>query len=297
MLSLMTTDTARQGHLRIGELSRRTGVSVELLRAWERRYGLLSPSRTAGGFRLYGDADERRIRRMLGHLDAGVSAGEAARLALEEAALDGSTGSDGTRLEERARALRTALDEFDEQAVHAVVDRALAEFTLDTVIRDVVVPYLHELGERWATGEASIAQEHFASALLRGRLLGLARGWGSGVGPRALLACVRGEEHDLGLLCFGLALRARGWRITYLGTDTPTSSLADAASLVRPELVVVNVVNAAVSSETRLELEALARDHRLAVGGSGADESLAQSLGAELLRGDPVSAADAVAQR
>jgi DNA-binding transcriptional MerR regulator len=277
--------------LRIGELSRRSGVSPELLRAWERRYGLLRPTRSAGGLRLYSPGDLARVEAMQHHLAAGFAAAEAAALATRTT--DGDQGAPPGATDE----LAAAVARFDEGAAHAVFDSLLARLSVDTVLRDVVVPYLHELGERWATGAASIAQEHFASALLRGRLLGLARGWGSGVGPRALLACVRGEEHDLGLLCFGLALRARGWRITYLGTDTPTSSLADAASLVRPELVVVNVVNAAVSSETRLELEALARDHRLAVGGSGADESLAQTLGAELLRGDPVSAADAVAQR
>ena len=74
----MQSESDTAGHLRIGELSRRVGVRTELLRAWERRYGLLSPTRTAGGFRLYGDEDERRVRRMLRHLDAGVSAAEGA---------------------------------------------------------------------------------------------------------------------------------------------------------------------------------------------------------------------------
>ena len=281
------------GHLRIGELSRRTGVSVELLRAWERRYGLLSPSRTGGGFRLYGDDDERRVRRMLQHLEAGVSAGEAARLAL-----DTSTNVDTTveiRGQRASAALRQALDRFDEQSANEVLDQALAAFTLDTVVRDVVLPYLRELGERWVQGEASVAQEHFASSLLRGRLLGLARGWGSGVGPTALLACVPGEEHDLGLICFGLALRTRGWRITFLGADTPASSVAEAAGLLRPAIVVVNVVTSPVSAEAGEELKALAGSHRLAFAGAGADEAAADSVGAELLTGDPVAAAAHIA--
>ena len=63
--------TARP-HVRIGELSRRVGVSAELLRAWERRYGLLRPERSSGGFRLYGREDEERVRLMQGHLEAGV---------------------------------------------------------------------------------------------------------------------------------------------------------------------------------------------------------------------------------
>src|SRR4051794_34213685 len=78
----------RSSHLRIGALSRRVGVSPELLRAWEQRYGLLQPTRSAGGFRLYSTADEERIRAMRRHLDAGVSAAQAARLALAEPPAD-----------------------------------------------------------------------------------------------------------------------------------------------------------------------------------------------------------------
>lgn len=296
MLGRMSAAKSTTGHLRIGELSRRTGVSVELLRAWERRYALLAPSRTAGGFRLYGDDDERRVRRMRGYLDAGVSAGEAARLALDEPGTpQTATAADTSRLQRSSAELREALDAFDEQSANAAFDRALAEFTLDTVIRDVVLPYLRELGERWARGEATVAQEHFASSLLRGRLLGLARGWGNGIGPVALLACVPGEEHDLGLICFGLALRARGWRITYLGADTPPSSLVDAAGRLRPAIVVVSVVTAPVSTEARRELKTLARSHPLALGGAGAGEADARSVAAELLTGDPVAAATHVA--
>jgi hypothetical protein len=70
-----------------------------------------------------------------------------------------------------------------------VLDGLLGTLSVEAVLAEVVLPYLHELGEAWERGEASVAQEHFASALLRGRLLGLARGWGGGSGPHALLAC------------------------------------------------------------------------------------------------------------
>ena len=136
--------------------------------------------------------------------------------------------------------LRHALDGFDDVGAHSVLDRLLGSYPLESVLRDAVLPYLHELGERWAHAEASVAQEHFASALLRGRLLALARDWGRGRGPHALLACVPGDQHDLGLICFGLALRAHGWRITYLGADTPLLTLMDTADLLQPALVVVS---------------------------------------------------------
>src|ERR1700730_15606962 len=171
--------------LRIGELSRRLGVSDHVLRAWESRYGLLQPARSAGGFRLYSEADESRVRRMQGHLAHGPH-----RAAPAASELPG--------------ALRQALDAFDEPAAQAALDRLVSDLSLTTVLRDVVLPYLTELGERWASGTASVAQEHFASNLIRGRLAGLARGWGNGHGPRAVLACPPGELHDLAPMGFGV---------------------------------------------------------------------------------------------
>src|SRR5262249_52916231 len=149
-------------------------------------------------------------------------------------------------------------------------DTLLARLSLDTLLRDVIVPYLHELGERWERGEALIAQEHFASTLLRGRLLGLARGWGRGIGTIAVLACAPGGQHDLGLLSFGLALRARGWRIIYLGADTPIRSLADAVQSLDPAFVIISAVNWRAFRRHAAELQQLSRDTRLCLGGAGA---------------------------
>ena len=235
---------ADAGHLRIGELSRRTGASVDLLRAWEKRYGLLDPDRSEGGFRLYSDDDVARVRAMQAHLVDGLAAAEAARRALE----NGGPEAGGDLVTQFRRELADALGSFAEGRANTVLDRLLGALSLDTVLVEVVLPYLHELGDAWARGDASVAQEHFASNVIRGRLFGLARGWGEGVGPHALLACPPREQHDLGLIAFGLALRNRGWRITYLGQDTPLSTLEQEARELRPDRVVV-----AASTPERLE--------------------------------------------
>jgi DNA-binding transcriptional MerR regulator len=183
--------------LRIGELSRRLGVSDHVLRAWEGRYGLLQPVRSAGGFRLYSEADALRVRRMQAHLADGLSAAEAARAVLaQDSRADGrAAGTDRvpTTESELSGALRQALDAFDELAAQAVLDRLLSDLSLTAVLRDVVLPCLTELGERWERGTASVAQEHFATNVIRGRLAGLARGWGNGHGPRAVLAALPGS--------------------------------------------------------------------------------------------------------
>lgn len=285
------------GYLRIGELSRRTGVAPELLRAWERRYGLTRPTRSSGGFRLYSEADEQRIELMQAHLRSGLAAAEAARRAAEGEvpAEEGRLPNGSAELDALARSLRTALDSFAEADSQAALDRLFGAFTIETVLRDVLMPYLSELGDRWADGEVSVAQEHFASNVLRGRLLGLARGWDDGDGPRALLACAPGELHDLGLIAFGLALRRRGWRITFLGPDTPTDTLVDAARKLQPALVVVSA-----TARRRLKplvdiLNRLKRHTRVAIAGAGASRSLADEAEVELLEADPITAAAAVA--
>jgi MerR family transcriptional regulator, light-induced transcriptional regulator len=282
-------------HLRIGALSRRVGVSPELLRAWEQRYGLLQPLRSRGGFRLYSQADEERVRSMRRHLDAGVSAAEAARLALAETTPDQAEGPESADLERLSLELRGTLDRLDDPNAQACFDRLLATFTLETVLRDVLLPYLHELGERWDQGEATVAQEHFASNVLRGRLLGLARDWGRGSGPRAMLACAPGELHDLPLIIFGLVLARRGWVITYLGPDTPIATIEEHLADVEPRLVVIAAATTRRLRAAQPRLIELARHVSLALAGAGATAAIARATGAVVLEGDPVTAAERVA--
>jgi DNA-binding transcriptional MerR regulator len=279
----------REGYLRIGELARRTGTSPELLRAWELRYGLLRPTRSEGGFRLYSDLDEARVLRTKTLISEGLSAGEAARRALgPEGPLEEEEGVPAT--EGLAAEFREALDRFDEDGANGAFDRLLAAFSLETVMQQVLLPYLHLLGARWASGEISVAQEHFASSLIRGRLLGLARGWGSGHAPSLLLACPPGEEHDLGLIMFGIAAWRRGWRVTYLGQDTPFDTIEEAAADVEPALIVLAVAEGTPIASFTDELRRLAERVPVAVGGGiGADD--VSSLGLRVLEGDPVEAA------
>src|SRR3954462_648307 len=232
----------RSPRFRIGQLASRTGVDPELLRKWESRYALLEPERSSGGFRLYSREDEPRVRLMRRHLARGYAAAEAAELARE-----GVVAPSPARLTPRlpagvlrrsSRLLRKGPGDFDEGAAQRALDDLFEAFTLDAVLRDGILPFLREIGDAWAAGRATPGQEHFASTIVEARLLSLTRGWGSGSGPRALLGCPEGERHTLGLLAFGLALSRRGWRITYLGGDTPTASLAHAAAKTAPATTV-----------------------------------------------------------
>jgi DNA-binding transcriptional MerR regulator len=249
--------------MRIGELASKVGVSTHVLRAWESRYGLLRPQRSAGGYRLYGHEDERRVREVIALRDQGVSAAEASRRVLEAdrsglSAIDDDIDDDATtasgssfaaghrRAGGRAGAVGTAsgmgvdtsvplrsdppalvaqlldaVSTLDEDRAHAVLDVAFGERSVDSAIIDVLLPLFVRVGELWELGRIGIAQEHFASSLVRRRLGAMSLTWGVGSGPVAVLACPPGEFHDIVLLSFGVLLGRTGWRIRYLGPDTP----------------------------------------------------------------------------
>jgi MerR family transcriptional regulator, light-induced transcriptional regulator len=321
--------------LRIGELSRRLGISDHVLRAWESRYGLLQPVRSAGGFRLYSAADEARVRRMQAYLAEGLSAAQAARAVLREdgaatpgradpglAALDSaapgtaapSSAASGpaapgpaapgpagppalpdptqSTVAQLSAALREAFDAYDELAAQAVIDRLVSDLSVIALLRDVVLPYLAELGDRWERGTVSIAQEHFASNIIRGRLAGLARGWGGGHRPRAVLACPPGEQHDLALMIFGIVLNRSGWSIDFFGTGTPVEELDRAVDATHPDLIVLAATVPDILEPLRGQLAGLASRAPLALAGAGATSQLATAVGARLMGGDLITEAE-----
>ena len=279
--------TTTEPYLRIGELAQRTGTSPELLRAWERRYGLLSPGRSGGGFRLYSDADVERVRRMVSSLESGVAAAEAARLLLGET---GGVEEPGPDVD--AAALLEPLLELDDARANGVLDTLLAGYGVETVVRHAVLPALRELGSGWKRGSVSIAQEHFASNLLRARLLSLGRGWDLGVGPAAILAAVPGEHHDIPLVVLGLGLRNRGWRVTFLGADTPLGTLGDAAQRTEANVVVLGAVVPGWLTERAGTLAPLASPGRYVLAGPGAAPADAERIGADYVPGDPFEVAE-----
>ncbi|HLH67275.1 MAG TPA: MerR family transcriptional regulator [Solirubrobacteraceae bacterium] len=287
--------------LRIGEFARRVGVAPATLRAWERRYGLLEPGRSSGGFRLYGAREAQRVAHMRLGLQRGMSAAEAARAAL--AAADAPAGaqqrtidaSSASLLDVAAARLLEAIRQYDELTAHAVLDDSLEAVGLELALGGLILPVLRTVGEEWARGSLEVSQEHFASNLIRGRLISLARMWVRGQGPVALLCCPPGERHDIGLLAFGLLLRAHGWRILFLGADTPLQALGGAVTAARPELTVISSVDPARLESQSEAVALIAERTRLALGGPGAQPRICAALGALRLPDDAVLAAREVA--
>lgn len=277
---------------RIKEFASIVGVPEATLRAWERRYELLEPQRTSGGFRLYSRADERRIHSMQAHMARGIAAAEAASLALAEAEVQVVQPA---RPHVLVEALLVAAEVFDATRFDALLDAAFA-FGQLTAIRDVVLPTLVEIGARWESADITVGHEHFASHLIERRLLGLAKGWEAGRGPLALLACPSGERHTLGLVCFGLLLADHGWRIAYLGADTPVEQIADVGASMAPDIVILCALDSVHLTRNAPALTKLAARNRTILAGSGATAELAERVGAQLASGDPVLTAEFLAQ-
>jgi DNA-binding transcriptional MerR regulator len=284
--------------MRISELSRRVGVASETLRVWERRYGLLKPRRTQGNIRLYSGLDETRVRLMTRYLAEAMPAAQAAEL-VKSARLrvqPGRTARVGDHdAALAARQMGYALEAFDESSAEQALQTLLTEYSPLAVIRDFLMPYLHEVGERWATDQLTIAQEHFVSSFMHSRLLALARGWDRALGPRVLLACAPEEWHTLGLIAFGIALHAHGWKVTYLGPCVPVRMVESAASQVRPELTMIAASVAGRLEPRVTELTELGRRWPLAIAGPATSADLAAAIGCAYAGDDPVTAAALIA--
>ncbi len=314
--------------MRIGELAAKVGVSTHVLRAWESRYGLLRPVRSAGGYRLYGHEDERRVREVIALRDQGVSAAEASRrvLATERGgangydddsdegagragAADGGRGSNGpgtasgvgTPNGSAPPGLRAdppmlvaqlldAVTALDEDRAHAVLDTAFHERSVESAIIDVLLPLFVRVGEMWELGRIGIAQEHFASSLVRRRLGALSLTWGVGTGPVAVLACPPGEFHDIVLLSFGVLLGRAGWRIRYLGPDTPIHSLSQAARLTQADAVVLACRRPTGFRGHASALRRLSEDHPVWLAGRGATPRVLEEVGVPNLGVDLIAA-------
>lgn len=291
----IASDPNGDGLLRISEVSRRTGVKPELLRAWETRYGIPEPRRSEGGLRLYSAADLAAVKLVQDQIDRGLAPAEAAAVAKQRRSgasagpapepLEATTAPDGSALVE----LAAALDRFDDRGAHRILDRLFDAHGVPGVLQNVVLPYLRDLGERWEGGEVDIAQEHFACSLLRARMLSRARTWGQGEGSLAVLGCSSGEQHDLGLAIFALALHTWGWRIAYLGPDTPMEAFEFAVSRLHPQALVVSAVDGESLRSMRPALDRITEATDLWVGGHAAAD--AEGLPGLPLKGDPVEAA------
>jgi DNA-binding transcriptional MerR regulator len=205
-----------------------TGINPVTLRAWERRYNLMTPRRTPKGHRLYTEHDVELIKKVLELLDQGISISQVKPLLEQPPGQQHETALAETNdaWKDYQQKMLTAVERFDEHVLDSTYNDALSLYPVDVVNQRLVSPLLRIIGERWEERETGIAEEHFFSVYLRNKL-------GSRIhhlnqrssGPLLLLACLPGEFHEIGLLLFALATVNFGYRLLVLGSNTPLEQL------------------------------------------------------------------------
>jgi DNA-binding transcriptional MerR regulator/methylmalonyl-CoA mutase cobalamin-binding subunit len=273
-------------------VTRRTGLSADLLRAWERRYDVVRPTRSEGGRRLYSDADIERLRLLYRATLAGRSIGQVAELPTnalvalvrQDATADAEAGFSNSGAPPRDRgvppsptdflddALR-AVERLDATALDAVLRRAVVALPATALVDGVIVPLLEGVGTRWREGTLRPVHGHLASAVLRRVLERVAESASSPFATAALVvATPTGQIHEFGALLVAATATTEGWRVMYLGPDLPAEDIAEAAVRTRARAVALSIVyptgDPAVGDELRRLRNALPKDITLLVGGA-----------------------------
>lgn len=246
---------------RIGAVTKLTGLSADVVRVWERRYGAIRPQRSEGGSRLYSDGDIARLRRLRQAVEKGHSIGQVARLSesdLDQIVSDASLADAPDPYRASRERFLEAIERMDVVAADLELSRAATLYPARPLIKNIVAPILHEVGERWAHRDLGVAQEHIASWLLRNLLSSLFRLYPPTEGAETIvLATPAGERHEFGILLAALMASTRGWRVVYIGADLPAADIAQAVRLTRSKLLALSYVNPQ-TAETMAELEAIA---------------------------------------
>jgi DNA-binding transcriptional MerR regulator len=202
----------------ISTVAEMTGVNAVTLRAWERRYGLLQPSRTPSGHRLYSDDDVEQIKAILQMLDEGIAISRAARaLQSPTTSTVGQASEPWVRYQSQ---MLLGVSEFNEIILEDTYNEAMSLYPVEIVTRQLLMPLLKQLGERWETEECGIAEEHFFSVFMRNKLGARFHHRNrQNTGPKLVLACLPYEHHEFGLLLLSLSLHARGYQLIMLGAN------------------------------------------------------------------------------
>jgi len=222
----------------IRTVSEITGVNSVTLRAWERRYGLIKPLRTPKGHRLYSQQDIQLIQDVLDRLSQGMSISQIARDILDKTSMDNGEHPDVWG--QYCQHMIKAVSRFDEHALEAVYNDAMALYPVDVVTTHLIMPLLEELGDRWQIKSGSIAEEHFFSVYLRNKLG--ARFHHQNLrnsGPKLIMACLPGEHHEFGILLFALTAHSKGYQVILLGADLPVTELIQVAERTESQGIVL----------------------------------------------------------
>ncbi len=262
-------------------VSERTGLSADVLRAWERRYGVVTPERSPGGQRWYTEADVQRLRLLARAVEAGRSISTVAALSAEALANvvraeEASILARGTRYALAGQPFLAealgAVETLDGSALEATLRQATLRLNIDELLDGVISPLARTVGDRWHSGQLSPAHEHLTTAVIR-RLLGwLTEQYAPAADAPALLVTTpAGQLHELGASLAAEAAAAAGWRVVYLGPNLPALDIASACQTSGARAVGLSIVfpddDPLMDGELRALRAALGDDVHIVAGG------------------------------
>ena len=278
------TETEKRHPIQV--VVRRTGLTPDVLRVWEKRYGVVEPGRSQGGHRLYSDDDVERLMLLNRVTTAGRRISKVADLSTEE--LQSMAEEDATAMfvateappvslqsEPYLRASLAAVDSLDPRELEASLMRATVALPAPVMIGEVVGPLLERIGEEWAHGRLSPGKEHLASGVIRRVLESIMNACAPDAdAPGIVVSTPVGQVHEFGALLVGAAAAALNWRVAYLGTSLPARDVAEVARSTGAVLIALSIVYPTDDPEVAAELRALreftADGTRIIVGGRGA---------------------------
>ena len=270
-------------------VARRTGLSTDVIRIWERRYGAVTPQRSASSRRLYSDADIARLQLLQQATQSGRRISDVAGLAEEELrnliAADekvvervATKTSPGTELSALAHieACKDAIDEADPAALQRTLSRASVEYSVPDLFERVIIPLMKDIGHAWQEGSLRVSQEHMATAVVRSFLGNLVAGSNMAAsGPELIVTTPRGQSHELGALMAAVVAASDGWKVVYLSPNMPANEIAAMVLKRQARVVVLGISYPADDPHLADELRAL-RSHlpeevAIIVGGAACD--------------------------
>lgn len=241
----------------IGVVSSRTGLPQDLIRAWERRYQAVEPSRGGTGRRLYTDADIERLKLLKRCVGAGRRIGDVAgmsdevlieliaedstaRQALPDAKPVRRVGVDATAEEIVDDALE-AISELDKHRFEALLSSAAISLSGPRIRREVLAPLMQRIGDRWQEGSLRVVHEHLATAMVRTFLGTLRNGHTRENAPKVVVTTPSGQHHELGALLAAAAADEAGWSVYYLGPNLPAEEIAAAALQIKASAIALSL--------------------------------------------------------
>jgi len=273
----------------IQAVSRATGLSMHVIRAWEKRYNAIEPGRTDTNRRLYSEEDIQKLRLLNDVIHQGHSISSVANLSLDELKKilhrektsennfdTNSTSSIKNNVSDIISECIESIKNYDAKKFETLLLSASAKLTQPTLLEELIIPLVYKVGDLWHNGEIRVANEHLATSVVHSFLYNLLDSYSvSSSAPLIVSATPRGQEHDLGALIVGVVAASSGWRVVYLGANLPSEEISSAADQLDAQAVALSLVYPKDDPHLRLELKKLHQllpsDVTLIVGGRAAE--------------------------